>query len=863
MHSARPYGRFAEQAELSADDAAAVELLARRLTNFKAASDLESLKMVRTLPSGRQAVAVDMGGIFKVIVLERYEAPDFTFQGFAETHIPMLFSGVITKAQVRDGEGVGIKLTQQARRRIAGYADELPPKDVALQRFRIEYAQAFMYFKPQNTGIFTFTQYVKQRPTWYSGAMAQVVQVAGGYGKQVFADLPDDPVERARMLIPERFMVKIREQMGNVRLPGYTGFPDDEGQFQYRYLSSETDAVSFDTESKPWLVRISARGVHAMPLPLIPATTTDAFREYMDEVGDDEILALLDRFGGMPSGEGFPAAQADFESWRRAGVIIKVCDCADFYQHQAMYAACGWSLNSRGIEGFNTCYTYAESGLLHVYGYKLRLRLAAAKDGGKLPNSWNLEDPQDAARLDGYLSRLYQSLSGNDPKHLAIKYKIRRQSPEAILARNTDNMGGELDYWDGLEAEPIAAHAGNVSRVTSGPVYWGIKNPRSNGRLKFPTISGEGCASFDLTSPDYSGGLVRCDTVVFGCYVQDELQTVKYFIDERTFFRQEQSTYEDCMVVGAWQKTVTTGTTGLMGNFYTSSFDDRREASSVTTTTRVVGRDLGYGEPAYSTPPLLFCVDSLSRSRYFSHETSVDTTSGFSLDAGICVPVYGRDCIQYAYRQGTSGRSESKALTRHGMPDPTSYELWTYDNIFHYMGRTGSGNLGEPRPVNGSHVYVDTLVYLPGPCSDFADEGNWFNLPPGGFINVSGVCSPYTSREAGTHQASGVTIGGAAPPFEPSSSSRVYPAESSGRVSVSVSVAGSARVNNNLPHTWYFAFSPEDDSYFYQDMANVAIGDAEYTSLFEKDQYGLRKRWGHTALADHKSAHHFIGVINE
>ena len=62
-----------------------------------------------------------------------------------------------------------------------------------------------------------------------------------------------------------------------------------------------------------------------MPLPLVPATTTEAFREYIEEVADEEILKILDRFGGMPSGESFPVGQ-DFQAWRRAGVVIKVCD---------------------------------------------------------------------------------------------------------------------------------------------------------------------------------------------------------------------------------------------------------------------------------------------------------------------------------------------------------------------------------------------------------------------------------------------------------------------------------------------------------------------------------------------------------
>ncbi|HCR1482305.1 TPA: hypothetical protein ONA82_006652, partial [Pseudomonas aeruginosa] len=190
MYSPRPYGRFAEDAELSADDAAAVERLARNLTNFKQASDLANLKRVAGLPSGRQAVAIDMGGVFRILVLEQHELPQFRFDGVAQTNIPMLFSGVITRAQVlTDGQGVGIRLTEQARRRLVAYDPKaaLPPKDVALQRFVIKYEPRFQYFEPREQGIYTFTQYVKQRPTWYSGAMAEVMQVAGGYGRQVMA----------------------------------------------------------------------------------------------------------------------------------------------------------------------------------------------------------------------------------------------------------------------------------------------------------------------------------------------------------------------------------------------------------------------------------------------------------------------------------------------------------------------------------------------------------------------------------------------------------------------------------------------------------------------------------------------------
>ena len=58
-----------------------------------------------------------------------------------------------------------------------------------------------------------------------------------------------------------------------------------------------------------------------------------------------------------------------------------------------------------------------------------------------------------------------------------------------------------MDYWDRLEMEPIASHSGSVTRVASGPIYWGLKEyPQSQGRLKFPTLTGEGCESFPMTA---------------------------------------------------------------------------------------------------------------------------------------------------------------------------------------------------------------------------------------------------------------------------------------------------------------------------------------------------------------------------
>ena len=187
-----------------------------------------------------------------------------------------------------------------------------------------------------------------------------------------------------------------------------------------------------------------------------------------------------------------------------------------------------------------------------------------------------------------------------------------------------------------------------------------------------------------------------------------------------TFHKEVQSTFEDIMIVGQWEKTETTGSTGLMGYFYTSDFDDRREAPESTIYTHIKGTDLGYGNPAYQTPYLLFTHGSLSRARYYKHETTIKTESSNSLDVGICVPAFNRDGILYAYQESTVSESINEKHTLGSVADPTSYPLWTYDPIFHYLGGIGKG---QPIPKTGEYVYVyGPPNYSPTDYSDFADS---------------------------------------------------------------------------------------------------------------------------------------------
>ena len=266
-----------------------------------------------------------------------------------------------------------------------------------MSRFSVPYAGRFGEFAADGPPK---SQYAQLRPSWYSGPMAEVVQIVGGYGKS------EPPARQALLNIPSKVREKIAKQLGYRLLPGYLGMPPRDGQIKYDYKFHECHQVAFAADNKPWLLRINAQGVYAMPLPLVPATTTKAFKEWMQEVQDDEMLWAIDRFGGLPTGESFPSGTA-FHAWRRAGVIIKVCDTTDFYEHFPFSIASGWSFNTRGTSGANTCHRVdTGADLAYAMAYSMSVNIGETEDPTKDRKAQKLHQP-DASILGPYLKALF------------------------------------------------------------------------------------------------------------------------------------------------------------------------------------------------------------------------------------------------------------------------------------------------------------------------------------------------------------------------------------------------------------------------------------------------------------------------
>lgn len=864
MHQPRPSGQGDLGAPPTEQDRAAIERRVRQLTNLKNLSGVGSLRLGFALPDGGYAIAQDMGGILKTITLKAPKVSDEPQERVdAPAYVPMMFSGVINRGRVRAGgqEGIRITLSTTTRKRLAGYDNDRfsgVPKELELKRFVVELGPRFFELMPYPPPLdWVITQYDSLRPTWYSGAMAEVVQIVGGYGRQDIDKLPKDQYERARMSIPSRVQERMTREAGNVRLPGYLGVIPEDGQVRYDYKFNETNGVGFDSKGHPWLLRVSTAGVYAMPLPLIPITTTKAFKEYVTEKEDDELLWALERFGGLPSGESFPAHSEDFEAWRRAGAIVKVCDAGDFYQHAMYGSAVGWSFNSRGDAGFNTCYDFDEdTGVCTSFAYTLRLGLGAAEDNGRLPTDFDLDDPVDAQALTRYLAQIYERTSANTAKNAAIKYKIRRIPVAELVGRARSSaarfwIDEEIDYLDSLVLSPIAAHSGSVSRVGAGRIPWSMPG------FKFPEPFEGGCISFEApmkTRPGYE--IKRADTIIAGYYLGDQLKVVKFFTDDRQPTLNVDAPDEDCMIVGSWDITITEGMTGLAGNYYTSDFDDREAVAETITKMHIVGNDLGYDTtPFFSYDAFFWRPGTIWRNRYFKHQTRTEKRFGYQRRVAVCLPYFNRNAVLHARKDIDSGKTVTQSTDLYFIRDPYSYRYWTHDNIWAWIG--GVSGPQEPVPVypkDGNPVWVVQENYSPSLCSDFADQGPW----------IPGLPADYTWLVHPDINRWDFNGGGGPPKVNETSNSTNEPASEEGEIGVSM--LDSPLKLKRVPPETYFLKSPDEYvGVFYRGSTKVAAGECKYAVVSEEHPTMPDKAafQGWCQIADSTAMHHFIGVINE
>lgn len=879
MHSLGPYGNHVYSGdELSGEDQAAARKLLKRLNNNRDVYGVETLKMVYTLPSGATAVATHAGGMVRLVILERERErkEEQELSEYATDSIPMLFSGVIRQGFASPGKPIRVEFTEETLRRLAMYrdSDDLPeqpsiggpvfdaPKTAELMRFNVRLPPHLSEFGGVSGLAPVMTQFARTRPTWWTGSMAAVIQVVGGYGSQDFGNLPREPLEQVQFHPPENVMAGIRVELSGIRLPGYSGRPHPLGHFQYDYKVTCTHGITFAGEGNPWLVEINKDGVFVMPLPIIPATATEAFREYIEEVNDHELLYLLDKFGGLPSGEGFPSER---EAWERAGVIIKLCDTKAFYDLDPMTLSCGWAFNESGTEAFNTG-TRMGSQVPHCSAYKIRLKVTEPDESkGWMKTQEGISANGD--RISRYIDELYAALPMETPaqrqRSAAIKYKIRRVPVGDLASRATNNGASDVGYWDSLKLEPIAKASGSCSRVSDGPIYhlW-------MSAFKLPEVVFEGCIShsvaglYDVDPPEK---YPKCDTIIYGYYIKDQLKVVKYFRDDRELEKEVESDFEDCMVVGNWTEKRYMSPARIVGRLYTSDFDERIEAAESYTLTEISGTDLGYPSKASMSFWYYFWRPAtVYRNRYYAKVTKVTKVFARSRQVYCYVPFMMRSAVVYGYKDKEGQTRYSEEGIRGSVRDPNQYKAWTYDWSWNWAAfDMDTSWMKYDMPLKGDEAKAPPNPFVleehertgnGGPCSDWADSGSFEGL---------GVRNKYLFNDDGNRVLLDNPENPPAYDEYRIKEEDIEPKEEFGNF-LSI-LPATKKISSDEVSFFHYTVSPDEfGNVFQHNGTRLEAGLKEYAVISDTGGNGSGvTEMGGTALADRKTIPQFIGVINE
>lgn len=455
---------------------------------------------------------------------------------------------------------------------------------------------------------------------------------------------------------------------------GYIQAVDASGvQVRYDYKFHRTHGITYSSDGYPWLIEISqARGVLAMPLPMFPRSTTSGFLARAVARGDTTMETALTDIGGLPTGEVFPTSTDALDARIADGTVLQLLSAADL---EPFYANQPYSVNMGWA--FNSRGSEA-----HNTGY--RFEIDNVQRG-----VWYLINlsigPMDEDRAPG--------------APLAVaSASLRRQSEGYLFASRTP-LGKYL---------PIKFY---------DPLLKGLR-------------SHDGAPSLSTTMDP------RCDTVMFVCFVNDELKTVRFFRNPNSEMINETDDPRypgECMYAGSWTITQTVGLRGFPTMMYTNDFDDRQVLDPYVQVTQIDSRDLGFNPPRFTDIITALDWAYVTRHKVFKRTTVVDTREGAYAGAVVVIPQFCRETYYYATGSAyTVGRSGSTSVAYDSLKDPNVG--WSWRNFPSAAGSNPSGliecqfdNCGGRR-FRGPHPQrkiVCTPKEAGGDCSDYADSGTW------------------------------------------------------------------------------------------------------------------------------------------
>ncbi len=451
-------------------------------------------------------------------------------------------------------------------------------------------------------------------------------------------------------------------------------------QVRYDYKFHRTHGVVRGADNRMWLVEISqARGVLAMLLPCFPGSETEAYIASAELRGDSAMVTALSELGALPTGESFPSSGTELAERIAAGTILQLLPASAL---SAFYENQPYSINM----------------------------------------GWAFNNNGSEAHNTGFRF-------GEDGLQRGVWYLIRFNIGEVISPREP--------------GEPLATASATVVRQAEG--YLHAPNTK-RGRflpIKFYDPLLGGLRSHDGAPSLAVDNVPVCDTVMFVCFVNDELKTARFYKDLTT---EQIDSFEtdvvpgECLYAGSWYETTITGTRALPAMMYTNDYDDREVQDPFVQETRIESRDIGFDPPRFNDVLLSPETAYVFRRKVFKVTTDSETRSSPFIGGVVVIPQYCRETYYYATgKTFEGGRRGQTSIEYTYLKDPNVG--WTWRNFPRINGPTwpsdrgcaiencggvytgdGTGN----RPHKERKVVC--LDYEADSCSEFADSGVWLTM---------------------------------------------------------------------------------------------------------------------------------------
>ena len=520
------------------------------------------------------------------------------------------------------------------------------------------------------------TQFHFIKPGNYTGAMASIIQLLLGVGRQVKPDYEDRWLERN----PRETKLTLENEMNKFgyggSYSGVSGATGDTDRAIYDRLESGDKArpypsqvqISYDPRwnrthgimwgknnndrDVPILVEVAQRGVRMMPFPVHKLSTTEAARRQYEKVypalakytpfkGGRETL--FEAFGGFPTGENIPGAFQQLLRWERAGVVVKAEQGAsEFYSGtSAMCTYFGWAFHPSRPRAMNVGWR-REGGRKVGVCYEVRLDVREKPDNQKVRNSithkviaaLQLSDPVDVYKAERLPQDFAEQMVADPDYEVFEEFEVE---PDWLFTCNTVLLRkGFIDY-------PNIQCPGDGTTVNDS-FTWSSPMPWFTSHMLSGAFAGGGgvdpCAlipsphfkyyepflgqvvGFDFSNTALPSN-IRSDGPIFCTYTSRGPEILYYsYIDPPAGPSRTYNTRAYCQYTGSWTEGVEPSPPRMLGYFYSTSRDFRKHIAVGGGRHKVVtGHRSGY------TDFLSFCgffaMHGVCSRRYYGYTTWV------------------------------------------------------------------------------------------------------------------------------------------------------------------------------------------------------------------------------------------------